>query len=231
MALTIGCAGAPPRMSRAAALSRVHFIEEDFLLHSAAPSVKAMRKWRRDAPTDRGFTLIAPDDVFARGKPFEAAISKLSEAREALDASAILFRPPKGHAPSATNRELFSTRLSEAELSAAMGDAEVVLVPRGLWDLNVSLAVASSAEILVAFDPLANDPLEEIPPLLAGAFEAGSAYLRPGREATTRRRFDSYELETLAEIATELESGWMCFTHAERIRDGEALLKLLAEIG
>ena len=216
-------------MSRSHALTRIDFLEEDILTHPTPPSAKSMRRWLREAPEGRGFTLMAPETLFGNAHGIATGAQILSEAVTSLSAQAVLFRPPRGHAPSAANREQFHAMIANEAVVSALNGAQIVLVPRGLWDLEVATAVVADTDVVVAFDPLANDPLEEIPAMLAMALEQKIAYLRPGRRATTRRRFDAYELETLADIACELEKGWVSFTHGEKVRDGEALKKLLKD--
>lgn len=228
-AVKIGCAETPPRMSRAQVFRGLDFLEESFLLRAGPPSAKSLRKWRRDAPDAAQFIVVAGDGVFADGAERASAVEALLAAREALDAKAIVFRTPSGFSPSQTHRDRFRALCASEVTADAVGGATRVLWPRGLWDLELGAQLSDDLDLVLCFDPLRNDPLEELPALLARAFERGVAYLRLERIGTPRRRYDPYELETLGEIASELDAGWLSFAHSERVRDATALKKLLAD--
>ncbi len=213
-------------MSRAQVFSGLDFLEESFLLRAGAPGPKALRKWRREAPDGAAFSLVAPEGVFGDESERAAAMNALAGARDALEAAVVIFRTPTSLAPSQQNRDRF--RALCRETADELDGAQPVLWTRGLWDRALGAKLADELDVLLAIDPLANDPLEELPALVAAALELGRGYLRLDRIGSPRRRFDPYELEMLAEIAAELDDGWICFAHSERVRDAIDFCKLLA---
>jgi len=228
-------------MTRAKVLGELDFLEEKFLTRAGVPSAKSLRKWRQSVDDatkakkkpNAGFSLIAPDGVLGSSDERATAVTQIAKSVEALSADVVVFRTPKGLSPSQTNRERFIELCTNEATSERLGGVTRVLWPRGLWDYSVATALTSELDLLLCFDPLANDPLEELPNLVAGAFDRGGAYFRLDKIGSPRHRYDPYELETLADIISEIGGGsglgsWTSFAHSERVRDATALKKLLA---
>jgi hypothetical protein len=186
----VGCAGLPSGVTRDVVFEAVPVLEDNSLNREPAPGPKALRRWRREAPDGAGFTLTAPTGVFAADGA--AALDQFVEAVVALAPEAVLLQPPLDCAPSESNRERLRS-LARVELS---GNPPRVLVPTGLWDPEICLALAEELDLLVAIDPLASDVQDRQQPLWAHQLGRGIAYLRIERLASTRRRLDDYELET-----------------------------------
>jgi hypothetical protein len=213
-------------MSRARLFSQLDVLEDDALTLESAPRARALRRWRGEVSESAGFALLAPDAILGRGEEADAALERLGDAATALAAEAIVVRPRPAFTPSQGNRDHLTAVLGET-LAAAAAGAVAVVVPTGLWEPGALIPIADAAGALIAIDPLANDPTGEMATLVEDQLGRGQAYLRLDRFGSSRRRYDAFELEQIAEIAAAMARCWVIFGHGDKVRDGVALRRLL----
>lgn len=222
----IGCAGIPARMSRSRLLEQLDILEEDALTHEPLPGARAMRRWRSQAPAESGFALLAPAAILARGEAGDAALDLVRSAREWLEAELVVLRLPSDFVPSQANRDRLRELLS-GPLAADETGAGVVLLPAGLWESATLIGLADATGAIIAVDPLSGDPTGEMDALLEDQLGRGTAYLRPTKLGSRRRRCEAYELEALQDLATSLERSWVVFANPDRVKDAVALRKMI----
>jgi uncharacterized protein YecE (DUF72 family) len=221
--LRVGCAGIPTGVSRAAVFDAVDVLEDSGLNREPAPSPKAMRRWRREAPDSAGFALVAPASIFEPRELGERALTRLRDAVAALSPEVLVLQPSLEHSPSQSNRD----RLRDLAGADLAPEAELVFAPTGLWDPEICATLADELDLAVAIDPLASDVQDRLRPLWMRELTRGVAYLRLERLASARRRFDDYELDALVEMVEGLDRGWVIFGHEERLRDSRRLRQRL----
>lgn len=222
----IGCAGLPSRMSRSRVLEDLDILEEDALTREPVPGARAMRRWRAEAPEGASFALLAPSALLGRGPEAERALELVLTARESLDAEVVVVRPPTEFGPSQANRDRLADLFS-GPLAHAQSGARPALIPTGVWESSTLIRLSEATGVHIAVDPLDGDPTGEMDALVEDQLRRGSAYMRLRKLGSSRRRFDAFELEALAELTEPLDRGWVVFAHPERVRDARAFRQLL----
>src|SRR5882724_10038649 len=93
--ITVGCAGFPVPATR-------YFKEFLFVeiqeTHHALPGMSTIRRWRREAPDNFVFSMLAPREIgqegFREGKVVETALKTLLEVGKELDSKIAIFGSP-----------------------------------------------------------------------------------------------------------------------------------------
>lgn len=230
----IGCSDLPPGMKRSKYFEKLAFLEISAFFTSR-PARKAVRSWREKSPETARYALIASSEL-THGKqclPVDEAaaneVSNLADSCSILQAEAIVFRTPASFTPSATNRDRLQQFFSEVATAERFGETRRVWHPDGLWEPNSISEVAQAAGVLAAIDPLAHDPLEEFTEFVAREMARGEAYLRVSGLGHSRPRFESYQLEMLAEMLMDVERSWTAFAHPGMYPDALAMQRQLAQ--
>ncbi len=229
----VGCAELPPGMNRGKYFEKLSLLEVATFATSA-PSRKAVRGWRTKSPSDAKFSLLASAELTgAKSFPVDDSsrefTARLVDACEILEAEAIVFRTPAGFTPSAANQDRMREYFGEIASAEAFGNTVRVWEPDGLWEPAGITAIAESLQLTVAIDPLAQDPLEEYQSFVAEQMARGSAYLRIRGMGISRRRFEPYQLEMLAEMLLEIDRAWVVFAHPGKYPDALAMARAIAE--
>lgn len=216
-------------MSRSKYFDKLPLLEIAAFVHGN-PSRKAVRTWREKSPDSARFSLLAhaaltQEKTFPVDEAAEQVVASLADASNILQAEAVVFRTPASFSPSAGNRQRMQTFFDELATEERFGPAVRVWDPDGLWEPPAIAEVAQSLKLLVAIDPLAQDFMDEKASLVAAQLARGQAYLRISGLGHGRRRFEGYELETLAEMLEELERSWVIFAHPGKYPDAIAMLR------
>lgn len=232
----VGCAELPPGMSRGKYFEKLGLLEVATFATSS-PTRKAVRGWRTKSPASARFSLLASSELtgsegtsvksFPVDEKDREVTEKLAEACQVLDAEAVVFKTPANFSPSAANRERMQRYFGEFATAEAFGSTRRVWEPAGLWEPEGIAKVAESLELLVALDPLAHDPLEEYTDFVAQQMARGEAYLRIHGMGISRRRFEPYQLEMLAEMLEDLQRSWVLFAHPGKYPDALAMDRAL----
>lgn len=231
----IGCADLPPGMSRPKYFEKLSLLEISAFFDKN-PGKKAIRTWREKSPDQVVYTLVAPSALthakggksFPLGSQSEEQVVALAESCKVLRAEAVVFRTPANFTPSSNNRARMKQFFSEIATKERFGDTALVWDPDGLWETKGIGDIADDLGLLVALDPLGQDPLDEYSQFVAEQMAKGQAYLRISGLGHSRRRYESYELEMVAEMLQQLEKSWVVFAHTGKYPDALAMARELA---
>jgi len=201
---------------------------------SAPPRRRIAARLRADTPDTVAFTVQAPTPVFLA--PAEQPELELGGDRERygefkltdenlglwrrgvefaaeLEAEALVLVTPASLTPAAV-----SLARMEAFLAAAdRGGLPLVWEPHGPWDAERAQRVAADCGLVLAVDPLRDEPPGG--PL---------AYLRLGPFAAMGSRVGVYDLERIAEAAARFERAYCLFDTPRAVDDARNLKRVLA---
>ena len=228
----VGCAELPPGMSRPKYFEKLSLLEvaafHNRKPQSSKPGRKVVRGWRAKSPKSAQFSVLAHIELTGpKSFPIDVQGSELTaslaDSCNVLQAEAVVFRTPATFSPSAQNRERMKTYFAEVASAEQFGNTVRVWEPGGLWEHKGITEMAEQCGLLVAIDPLAQDPLDENAAFLAEQMARGEAYLRISGLGHSRRRYDGYQLEMLAEMLQELARSWTLFAHQGMYPDALAM--------
>jgi len=198
------------------------------------PRRKAARRLREGAPLSLRFSVQAPVAVFAeraelpelelggereRFGELQLTEDNLGLWRRGIDfatavgAEAILLLTPASLTPSPANLARFEAFLGAIDRS----DSTLVWEPRGPWEHEHAWQVARANDLVLAVDPLRDEPADG--PL---------AYLRLGPFAAMGSRVGIYDLERIAEAASRFERAFCLFDTPRALDDARNLKRVLA---
>jgi uncharacterized protein YecE (DUF72 family) len=201
---------------------------------TSAPSRKAVRGWREKSPSEARFSLLASAELTgAKSFPVDAQsteiTAKLVDASKIVSAEAVVFRTPASFTPSSANQDRMRKYFGEIASTEAFGTTARVWEPGGLWEPAGITKIADELQLTVAIDPLAQDPLEEYQSFVAEQMARGSAYLRIHGMGISRRRFEPYQLEMLADMLLDIDRAWVVFAHPGKYPDALAMARAINE--
>jgi uncharacterized protein YecE (DUF72 family) len=227
----VGCADLPPGMNRGKYFEKLGLLEVAAFATSN-PSRKAVRGWRSKSPSSARFSLLASSELtqtksFPVDETGREVTKTLAESSQILEAEAVVFKTPADFSPSSANRDRMQRYFGEIATADAFGSTRRVWEPAGLWEPEGIARVAESLDLLVALDPLAQDPLDEQAAFVAEQMARGVAYLRIHGMGISRRRFEPYQLEMLADMLEELERSWVVFAHPGKYPDALAMQRAI----
>lgn len=229
----VGCAELPPGMSRGKYFEKLSLLEVSTFATST-PGRKAVRGWRTKSPSEARFSLLASSELTgAKSFPVDdtsnEVTARLTDACKILEAEAVVFRTPASFTPSAANQDRMRKYFGEVASAEAFGGTARVWEPDGLWEPTGIAKIAEDLQLTVAIDPLAQDPLEEYQSFVAEQMAKGSAYLRIQGMGISRRRFEPYQLEMLAEMLLDIDRAWVVFAHPGKYPDALAMARAIDE--
>jgi uncharacterized protein YecE (DUF72 family) len=229
----VGCADLPSGMNRGKYFEKLGLLEVATFATSA-PSRKAVRGWREKSPSNARFSLLASAELigpksFPVDEESKVCTAKLVDASAVLSAEAVVYKTPASFSPSAANQDRMRRYFNEIASTEAFGSTLRVWEPDGLWEPEGIAKIAEELGLRVAIDPLAQDPLEEYQSFVAEQMARGKAYLRIHGLGISRRRFDPYQLEMLAEMLQEVDQAWVVFAHPGKYPDALAMARAVGE--
>ena len=215
MTLTIGCAGFPVPATRY--FKEFLFVEVQDS-HVTQPGTGTIRRWRREAPSEFVFALLAPREIgqegFREGKVTETALRMLTDVAKELEAQTAVFAAPPDFAASRGNKAAVKDFLG----SVRKKFKRIVWEPPPTWDADEAQAIAAESGATAARDPL-----------LSGAGAASFGYYRLPGPAGHKSRYEDPAIEKLAEIAraAKNEHATYVFTNVDMFADAKRLKKAM----
>jgi len=213
--LTVGCAGFPVPATR-------YFKEFSFVeiqeTHHALPGMGTIRRWRREAPDDFTFAMLAPREIgqegFREGKVVETALKALTEVGKELDASTAVFVAP----PEFTSGRNNKSALKDFLQGVRKKFERVVWEPPPSWDPDDAGAIADDVGVIAARDPLAH-----------GTSGAAIAYYRLPGPAGHKSRYEDPAIEKLADLAKNAKNkdATYVFTNVDMFADAKRFKKAI----
>ena len=217
--VTIGCAGFPVPATR-------YFKEFPFVeiqeTHVSTPGQGTVRRWRREAPKDFTFAVLAAREIgqeaYRDGTLTQSKLDELEGVAKELDAKLAVFTCPPDLAPSRPNKAAIQELLAVAKQRFA----GVVFEPPVAWEPGEAEALCVDAKVIPARDPLAH-----------GLFDPKKvkiAYYRMPGPAGHKSRYEDHAIEKLGDLARSAkhdEVYWI-FTNVDMAQDAKRLKKALA---
>jgi uncharacterized protein YecE (DUF72 family) len=218
--ITVGCAGFPVPATR-------YFKEFMFVeiqeTHHALPGMGTIRRWRREAPNEFMFAMLAPREIgqegFREGKVVETALDTLLEVGKELAGTAgiapiaVFVSPP----------ELTHSRANKAAVKEFLQNVRpkfdrVVWEAPPSWDADDAASLATDLGIIPARDPLAH-----------GALDTPVAYYRLPGPAGHKSRYEDPAIEKLAALAKDAkhDDATYVFTNVDMFADAKRFKKAM----
>lgn len=213
--ITVGCAGFPVPATR-------YFKEFLFVeiqeTHHALPGMGTIRRWRREAPKDFVFAMLAPREIgqegFRDGKVVETSLKTLADVGQELDSKIAVFVSPP---------EFVSNRANKAAVKEFLEGVRpkfdrVVWEAPTSWDADDAAKIALDAKVIPARDPL-----------LHGVLDAKVAYYRMAGPAGHKSRYEDPAIEKLAELArgAKHDDVTYVFTNVDMFADAKRFKKAM----
>ena len=213
--ITVGCAGFPVPATR-------YFKEFLFVeiqeTHHALPGMGTVRRWKREAPQDFVFAMLAPREIgqegFREGKVVETALKTLLDVGTELAATIAVFVSPP---------ELVQNRANKAAVKEFLASVRkkfdrVVWEAPGAWDADDAAALADDVKVVAARDPLTH-----------GMLASSVAYYRLPGPAGHKSRYEDPAIEKLAELAATAKHKDVTyvFTNVDMFADAKRFKKLM----
>ena len=213
--ITVGCAGFPVPATR-------YFKEFMFVeiqeTHHALPGMGTIRRWKREAPKDFEFAMLAPREIgqegFREGKVIETALKTLLEVGKELAATTAVFVSPPELASSRANKAAVKDFLT----SVRKKFTRVVWEAPPTWDPDDAASIALDAKVVPARDPLSH-----------GKLDAPVAYYRLPGPAGHKSRYEDPAIEKLAAIAESAKhkDATYVFTNVDMFADAKRFKKAM----
>src|SRR5262249_22735415 len=151
--VTIGCAGFPVPATRY--FKEFLFVEVQET-HVGVPGMGTLRRWRREAPGEFVFSLLASRDIgahgFRGGDVVDGAIQSLQSIAKEVGAGTAVFVAPPEFVSNRANKAL----ITEFLRSVHKKFDRVVWEASPGWDPDDVASIAEEARVLAARDPLAH---------------------------------------------------------------------------
>ncbi len=213
MQVIVGCAGFPVPATR-------YFKEFLFVeiqeTHVAVPGMGTVKRWRREAPDEFRFAMLAPREIgqegFRAGKVTETALKTLGDVNKELAATAAVFLSPPEFASTRPNKAAVKEFLQAVRRKF---DRVVWEAPPS-WDADEAEEIADAVTAIAARDPLKSG-LSKLP----------VAYYRLPGPAGHKSRYEDPAIDRLAELhggATHREVTYV-FSNVDMFADAKRFRK------
>ena len=213
MQVIVGCAGFPVPATR-------YFKEFLFVeiqeTHVAVPGMGTVRRWRREAPDEFRFAMLAPREIgqegFRAGKVTETALKNLADVNKELSATAAVFVSPPEFASTRPNKAAVKEFLQAVRKKFE----RVVWEAPPSWDAGDAEEIAAAAQAIAARDPLKSG-LSKLP----------VAYYRLPGPAGHKSRYEDPAIDKLAELHGEAthEEVTYVFSNVDMFADAKRFRK------
>ena len=213
--ITIGCAGFPVPATRY--FKEFLFVEVQDS-HVAQPGTGTLRRWRREAPPDFRFAIVAPREIgqegFRTGKVTNMALHNLNEVGKDLEAETAVFVAPADFVASRGNK----SAVREFLVAVHQTFKSIVWEPPPGWNADEAQELADESGAMAARDPLS-----------AGTTKSRTAYYRLPGPAGHKSRYEDPAIERLAEIAraSKNQQSTYVFTNVDMFADAKRLKKAM----
>lgn len=217
--VTVACAGFPIPATR-------YFKEFPFVeiqeTHVSMPGQGTVRRWRREAPADFTFAVLAPREIgqegFRTGGLVDSKLAELEGVAKELDAKIAVFTCPPELTASRPHKQAIKDFL--AVVRGRFG--RVVFEPPTAWDPKEAEQICVDCKVIPARDPLAH-----------GLFDPKKvkvAYYRMPGPAGHKSRYEDHAIEKLGELAraSKHDEVFWVFTNVDMAQDAKRLKKAMA---
>jgi hypothetical protein len=230
--LRVGCADLPPQTSVERYFESFDFLETT-LLWQGIPGARVLRRWADAAPTG-ALAVIAPatlsGDRLASGAAAEDQCERLAEAATTLGAAVVIFRTRAGLTPSSAGRDAVRRFFGEVATASRFSGRDRVWLPDGLWELGTTAELSRDVGVVVAIDPLVEDPGADSAPALALHLARSVAYLRPSATARPRGVLSAGDRDALIALGQGVARAFIAVASRDPVRDARALKRLAADL-
>jgi uncharacterized protein YecE (DUF72 family) len=229
MDIRIGTVGFP--IVRSSVLAQVDIVEltEGYEI----PPLKSTgRRWRAKTPQRVAYSLQLPRYLFETPSPnsslpgdrdayggFRVSEENLGLWKRAMDfaegvgAQTLVLKTPASFSPTKGNTEALCGFFAAVDRAGR----QLVWEPSGIWEPRSAASFAGSLDVIVAVDPLRDEPPQ-----------GETAYFRLGPFAAMGTRLGTYDLERLADAAAPFETVTYVFETLRALDDARNLKTLFA---
>ncbi len=186
--------------------------------HHALPGMGTIRRWRREAPAEFVFAMLAPREIgqegFREGKVVETALKTLLEVGKELESKIAVFVSPPELAHNRANKAAVKDFLTSVRKKFDRVIWEAPLT----WDADEAAALAADVKVIAARDPL-----------LHGLTTAPVAYYRLAGPAGHKSRYEDPAIEKLAALAKDAKhkDATYVFTNVDMFADAKRFKKAM----
>jgi uncharacterized protein YecE (DUF72 family) len=230
-------------MHRSRYFEHLALLESDVVFYSSVKA-SALKRWRKDTPAGRGYSVLASLRIthrptrelakklrpplsadertaaghFADTDVVRGGLADTLVAVEQLDAEAVVFRTPAAFTPTVAHREAMARFFRDEVTADLRTRATLVWDPEGVWEDAEAYELATELGLVLARDPLAPEPPE---------IWGNVAYFRLTGLGQARRKFSDDQLEQLAYALEGMERAWVVFGNPDKYRDARRFKALL----
>ncbi|MBS2020534.1 MAG: DUF72 domain-containing protein [Deltaproteobacteria bacterium] len=181
-----------------------------------APSAATLRRWRRAAPPQFEFSVVAGPNVgkLKPGPAFDAELAAMLEAVEILRARVMVLPTPSDVTPS----KLWRDRVAKVLEKLPRDASSIVWEPSGLWENEDAAEQAAKWDVVLGVDP-ARDPMPKGP----------VAYGRL-RAAGGTRAFSTAALQKIADTIGERRDAYVLIETASALKEAKTLRGLVRQL-
>ncbi len=249
--IRVGCLGLPSGLRWDRYWEKVDFIERSETYFDL-PKAAKLRKWAEATPPHAGLSLVASQLITERPgnrgyqhqprtldaatlaeagglrdtRVVRAEVDRLVAATQILTPDVVVFRTSAQFSPSGTNQDRLRAFFGDLAPAERFGTTRRAWHPQGIWEPDEAAALAGELGLLYVCNPLTKDPIGHP----AGFFEnlpSDDAYFHLTGLGSHRRRFETWDLESLLELADEYQRVWLVFANVDQFRDAGAMRKLV----
>lgn len=213
--ITVGCAGFPVPATR-------YFKEFLFVeiqeTHHALPGMGTIRRWRREAPKEFTFAMLAPREIgqegFREGKVVETSLNTLLDVGKELESKIAVFVSPPEFVQNRANKAAVKEFLQNVRKKFE----RVIWEAPTTWDADDAASLAEDVKVIPARDPLAH-----------GMLESPIAYYRLPGPAGHKSRYEDPAIEKLAQLAKDAKHKDVTyvFTNVDMFADAKRFKKAM----
>ena len=222
-----GCSQIPKQIGFKEYFSELDGLETTLLAHGS-PKNKTLKNWRSSVNDDVEFSINTPPLHFGNESTFFDTIEsqRLIEAAKILNATSLTFSNTNDFSTSASNRSALGDFFENAKHKLPT-NVSLFWLPKGLWEVPLAMNAVKEHPVQIAFNPLANDALDESSAVHTELFQQRHVYLKIEQTGHKRRRFDSNELETLTAKLQSAEKAWVYFDHQGAFADSKVFKRMI----
>ena len=186
--------------------------------HHALPGMGTIRRWRREAPAEFVFAMLAPREIgqegFREGKVVETALKTLLEVGKELESKIAVFASPPELAHNRANKAAVKDFLA----SVRKKFDRVIWEAPTTWPADEAASLAADVKVIAARDPLAH-----------GMVDAPVAYYRLPGPAGHKSRYEDPAIEKLALLARDAKhkDATYVFTNVDMFADAKRFKKAM----
>ncbi|WP_146652889.1 DUF72 domain-containing protein [Labilithrix luteola] len=213
--ITVGCAGFPVPATR-------YFKEFLFVeiqeTHHALPGMGTIRRWRREAPKEFTFAMLAPREIgqegFREGKVVETSLNTLLEVGKELESKIAVFVSPPEFVQNRANKAAVKEFLQNVRKKFE----RVIWEAPTTWDADDAASLAEDVKVIPARDPLVH-----------GMLDSPVAYYRLAGPAGHKSRYEDPAIEKLAQLAKDAKHKDVTyvFTNVDMFADAKRFKKAM----